>query len=584
MAQKKKKNAILSSADRAAMIATNWTDQRAERLKDFKSSFNKEYQRLVGAIGAEKPDQISAENKSAYQKVFDVSMKSIDDPDMSYAYIIRCLALGYWMKNKIVYRVSKETVEFIQNLHLFENLHISFSELLSKICKTPIYIEIQGIPNRMGLFMCTTTAIPPSSNAFDEIVDDPAFPCFFCLPIDSEAARISCFKPGNAPVKEIYKTGKVNDRSINFYYEIAVYIAYCLSMNDSIGSVFIQRPGKAYTHFDVNPIPYRDSLPDFTRSDGWIAAGLCHAFGYLNRETMKKNFQADIEKTNFPRTVIYNTTDDDTSVDFDEIATALVQKSVLDWEQNKIVYQYTDEVAETLSRKYFDDITLFGLPDELLRYMPYEASILLNRDTGEITMANRCKIRYQNRNIYGGVLFLAFNITTQAMEAAMLTGNPGKNYFFRDGAMANQLIGATDVMYHILTVMRTKAQKRITKELLFQAPSEAGLLVPTEESTTHLAREKVSEDPAVRIGENILEPTCILNEVTARTVKRMPQNEALERGGWKMIPHMRRRHPHRYWVGKGSEKHLETRWLESMKINDGEKKRKQAAVIHNIKT
>lgn len=34
-----------------------------------------------------------------------------------------------------------------------------------------------------------------------------------------------------------------------------------------------------------------------------------------------------------------------------------------------------------------------------------------------------------------------------------------------------------------------------------------------------------------------------------------------------MTPHTRRSHAHRYWVGKGENRHLEVRWLQDMKIN-----------------
>jgi len=30
---------------------------------------------------------------------------------------------------------------------------------------------------------------------------------------------------------------------------------------------------------------------------------------------------------------------------------------------------------------------------------------------------------------------------------------------------------------------------------------------------------------------------------------------------------MRRRHPHRYWVGSGDNKHLEVRWIDEIRVN-----------------
>ena len=35
----------------------------------------------------------------------------------------------------------------------------------------------------------------------------------------------------------------------------------------------------------------------------------------------------------------------------------------------------------------------------------------------------------------------------------------------------------------------------------------------------------------------------------------------------KCRPILRRRHPHRYWVGSGDNKHLEVRWIDEIRVN-----------------
>ena len=46
----------------------------------------------------------------------------------------------------------------------------------------------------------------------------------------------------------------------------------------------------------------------------------------------------------------------------------------------------------------------------------------------------------------------------------------------------------------------------------------------------------------------------------------MPRKEIASRGGFRMSPHIRQSHPHNYWVGKGKDKHLEVRYLKSIKV------------------
>lgn len=89
------------------------------------------------------------------------------------------------------------------------------------------------------------------------------------------------------------------------------------------------------------------------------------------------------------------------------------------------------------------------------------------------------------------------------------------------------------------------------------------------------------EPPVVRQGGDINDTIPItMYDLTKRAVKRVSQKEAARRGGWKVAPHTRRKHYHRYWVGKGENRHLEPRLLESMKINRGEKT--PSVITHSV--
>ena len=144
------------------------------------------------------------------------------------------------------------------------------------------------------------------------------------------------------------------------------------------------------------------------------------------------------------------------------------------------------------------------------------------------------------------------------------------------------LFEAFVILYHILTVLQTKAQKHLTEDIMASGNPASTALLPTEIKAAHQPSGKAKPETNLRFGEAIMMPSFEINEVTVRTVKRIPQKEALQRGGWKMIPHMRRGHPHRYWVGKGEQRHMEIRWLDPMHINAKAKKTAGETIVHEI--
>lgn len=70
-----------------------------------------------------------------------------------------------------------------------------------------------------------------------------------------------------------------------------------------------------------------------------------------------------------------------------------------------------------------------------------------------------------------------------------------------------------------------------------------------------------------------------LFNVTERAVKAVSSKVRVSRYGWHMPTHVRQAHKHRFWVGSGSNRHLEERWVEATIINkDGEPK----ARVHKV--
>ena len=90
--------------------------------------------------------------------------------------------------------------------------------------------------------------------------------------------------------------------------------------------------------------------------------------------------------------------------------------------------------------------------------------------------------------------------------------------------------------------------------------------------------------PIIRQGGDVSDIVPIaMYDLTKRTVKRVPRKEEARRSGWKMVPHTRRRHPHRYWVGRGENRHQEVRWLENIHVNKQNESTVPPVTVHEVK-
>lgn len=585
MAQAKKKKRPFSATDKAIIQAMNWNVDSPEQLRENKQNLKQKSADLMSTLGMQKiADSSGVIDKRVCDYIASISIQNASKPDIIYAALLRTILLGSWLQHKVVYHVNKATIEFIQSLHLAENLWQNALQLWGKVLSTPLYIETPGMPGMSGCFVGLHHILPPEVQPLHDSTGERCAN-LFVLPIGNDADYLSSMCPCGMTVAETAKSTQDNVKSdaTNMYIAILTYIAYYGTMCDAMGSVLFPDFGKPYQYYDVKPIPFADSIPDFTTGSGWVAAGLCNLMGYIGRQNMQANICNAL-----------HTTDDDSGLpplvkideqgicDGQEISIATL-RSVLDWENCKVVYQFSMETAETLYNKHADTISLSGFCDTL-RYMPHNAIVLSNSDDRSIILIFRCKAQYVTGKIYDGVVMAALNTGDSAPPIAIFTSSPNDNcLIYQEASPCYSMINTAPVLYHILTVMQKRAQKRITQDIMSCGIPDTTALVPIEERTPHKASTSQKEEMNLRYGQNICEPSFELHEVTARTVKRIPQKDAILRGGWKMIPHIRRRHPHRYWVGKGEKRHLETRWLEPMHIH-GDKKDKMATVVHQIKT
>ena len=205
------------------------------------------------------------------------------------------------------------------------------------------------------------------------------------------------------------------------------------------------------------------------------------------------------------------------------------------------------------------DVLFAGIPSTLLDYMPYNVMAFYPTESNAFMTAliSRCSLERGRRGIYLIVL-----------------GRPDENssvccFEENEPIMDGNLEGWPEeidantalvlcVFKYTLTILQRKALRKM------------GSSGQTSLPNPHLPGKElpIPSVPIIRQGGDVSDIVPIaMYDLTKRTVKRVPRKEEARRSGWKMVPHTRRRHPHRYWVGRGENRHQEVRWLENIHVN-----------------
>lgn len=580
----KKKSKTLSQMEASLIEACQYTTVSPEGYKALVANLKRKYKSLTDRLGKvglpSEPVQYSPHGRAFLHEL----QKSHDGLDALSA--IRDYLLGYWVSHKIVYRVSKETVDFIEKTFKVELLQAAIQPIIDTICSEPIYIEVAGYGKKVSVFAGIGTFIQDVM-----MFGDQEQKCMLSFVVGDEKddqayIRILQNCPTDSVKQQLDSLGEykglMNEKCRTPTYElmlkIIVYIGYVTMRKGCTGKVIVEDLSKAYKLFKVQPIPYKDSLPDLSVSGGWISAGLCHHFGYLDRNQMRAEFAADvdgkIESNHVFCSVAANRVNE-------EEAALFMRRMVLDWESEKTVYQVTTETCQKIWDKYIDEVCLNGISDELMRFMPYQTVVLSNIDSGQVALVAQCKIQKQNGSIRNGMFI--WNIGNNGITVYLLEADrpvPMAAHYATSGDYdIYSKLSIISILAHILVVMKKKWMKQQLKCSVKPTTTDNASLVPVvrneetsqNESSELLFQSYVIEDEPLR-----------LLDITPRTVKTVAYQKAAERLGRKMRPHVRRAHPHRYWMGHGKDKHMVVHYLERIRINCKDDK-PQPTTIHEVR-
>lgn len=568
----KKKNTPLSSVMRAFAIAGNFPAKSPSEFRALLPGFKEKYQSYLDALQIEAPYS-KITRTSANQNVIDKFCAR--ENFTLFSGLTRDLILGYWLSNKLIYKIAPETLQFLENEFKIEYIDTDSNELIRCACEKPLYIELPAGSPVSGFFCGCTYLISEKLGAQIEDSDIPVFTT--CL-IEDTSSHMIIHRSPHTTIKFCMDDKDVDEpfkdvRAIIF--RLIAYIAYISDKSDAPGTVLIQ--GKEpYPCYTVLPIPFKDSLVDFTSPIGWIQSGMCNHFGFLSRQNMVADFVASLKET----------TPADFILDFGkskmDSLLPLLYRAVLSWEEHKVVYQYTSDVGLAAIGQYSQDFLANGISSHLVDYMPHQTIVQVNSDTGKLSMSSLCQINPGSL----GILHVAFFGSDYYMSVLPFDMSPQSNPEF-DPQKVPRLFSPIYTFIHILKVLERKTAKKEICNLYHDDALTPGVLAqPKVKPLDYVPKEA----PILRIGGDIAGDSSLLltvpvdiYNVTSRTVKKMPRKEVASRCGFRMSPHIRQAHPHNYWVGKGKDKHLEVRYLKSIKVNAGKKDFMPTTVVRSVK-
>lgn len=556
MPKKKRKTGALSAMMKCAAIACGiYEPVNAADVREKLSSAKKDGKDLLSLLEMPNgPCSTLPGTKDGVKAVKELCENgSFDD----YVVALRRMTMGYWLGHRVIYHISDAAVDFILNEMSFGHYEVDVGGLFRQVCEVPVFLEFTDEKyKRLNCFCSLTTLF---HKEFHKNV------------LDKENLGLIVFRTNNPPKIGLHAgltsplssflacSRKENDEAENTIFRVLSYISYLKSMQDSADETLVELQMPSAKCYDVRQIPYEDSLPDFSSPLGLLRGGLCSQFSFLSRQHLlakMREVQSRIEQ-------------DETNGDVSSAAQMLkyVARAVIDWEETRAIYSFDSTIGNTLREKHQRGILLEGLSQDLLSFAPHDTIIIYNTDTIETILISP---------LDDGTLAI-FSVGSENALSIVQVGNPllGHHWMFsvQPRSILDSYLDALCVLKHILLTYQAKAAR-----VWERADREGGR---GQTIQTHVSPPEPSEPPLMRLGEDILPPT--LYSVTTKTVRRIPQKELIHKHGWKVIPHVRRGHPHRYWVGRGEEKHMEVRWLKQVKVNASEKQPINSTVIHRVR-
>lgn len=561
---KQKKGKCISSLDKTLGRIMSFETQNPVEFRKimerFKSQY-KEYSEELGLTG--NPSEAPNVPRESLQFYHDICQ---EDRMQDYICLVRTLLAGYWNTHRIVYSFTRETIDFLEKELRVQDFCISVCALQESAANEPILIELPaGYPIQKAFFGRVSFFNEATTKSFARGTVD--FCLFSCL-IKKNDAAVLISAADDMPV---WKTMQKDldgldgcDEEVQLLAKLVAYIGYMKGMKDTKDSVFEEEPIKNGIRYKVLPAHAEGPTADETTMNGWIRAGLARVMGYYDRSNMIRDFYRDVSQVEQP--FVNDTLDS---------ATNFIERMVLSWETSRNLYGFKNEFVLSLPIPWLEDTLFTGISSDLLDYMPYNVMAIYPTESTSflVSLVSRCTLEDGAPGIFVAVFGQSEESHTISCfyEGESLVDGTLKEALKKiDTDTAIVLC----IFKHILTILQRKALRRMNSS---RQPALPG-------PRLHGKELSIPAVPIIRQGGDVSDIVPIaMYDLTRRAVKRVARKEEARRSGWKMTPHTRRRHPHRYWVGRGENRHQEIRWLENIHVNKQNKDALPAVTVHEVK-
>ena len=565
---KQKKGKTISNLDktigRVVGIETQNPSEFRMKISDFMEQY-KSYAEAFGLTGnpSAKP-HVRKEDLEFYHDICK------EENATDYICATRTLLAGYWYTHRVVYTFTEETLDFLDKEMDIDNFRLNISTLQRAATEEPILIELPpGYPIQKA-FLGRVSFFSEATGKASEL--DTLDFCIFASLVKKEKTLALIGASADMPVSQYIQSRTRNldghDEEVCFLTRLVVYIAYMKGMQDTKDAVFVEEPIKNGVRFKVLPAHAESPTADESCETGWIRAGLAPVMGYYDRMNMIRDFSSDLSARS-PEKSSCDIDDTDASM------RAFLEKVVLSWESNRNLYGFNNELALSAALDMVIDVLSSGISSDLLDYMPYNVMAFYPTESNAFMTAliSRCSLKGGRRGVYLIVLTRPDECSSVCYfgEDEPLIEGKLERWSEEIDADAALVLG---IFKYTLTILRRKALRKMNSS---GQPNPPNPNLPEK-------KLPIPSAPIIRQGGDISDIIPIaMYDLTKRAIKRVPRKEEARRSGWKMTPHTRRRHPHRYWVGSGENRRQEIRWLESIHINKQSEDAVPAVTVHEVK-
>ena len=541
--KKKKKKSSLTSQERELVSLLKMRDNPATLFQEIMGCRGTSKQ-LMTSLGLTIPSDPPADTAEA-KRILKIMMegKSINE----YGRAMRFLIEGYWMSHRKTYVITPELLEFVKSDYWLFQSQMDYFEIISKACQEPVVFDLSPLRLNKNI-MCSKISIPPPCTTEEREDFSNNFNLFTTIFESGGQVKVRITSEAGSSIKEYveYQDNREDTDRIAWlpFARLLLYIGYLKCQSDENGRYLVQKQ-EGGTQFEVKPLPCKADDPIIGFEPEWANSGARIVLRYLERDNMIRDLKEEIESSGIDPAAPVPThcSEDDTILQWD--------LAVLEWERNRAIYLFDDKAGAALKEKYQNDFEQEGFLKGLVEYMPSNTIVLSYRGCVSYLVSKR-GIEGQS-----GPGIVVQDLVVPVRVFARLTDGTSKTTVSPDQYKLMEVFCA---LKHILVTLKEREEKKLA-ETPVSARAAMTTLPPKPDSKP--------AKPALYEGSGIaLEvPPVRMFEVTGRTVKKLTNKELVQRHGWTMTPHTRRSHAHRFWVGKGENRHLETRWLSDMRIN-----------------